>query len=86
MSYEAWGDGDDGHPDCYSEESVNDAFILGARAMREMLARFVEQGGDAITAASIRANWVLSWGPDPGPIARDVALPTGPGDDRLTID
>ena len=38
------------------------AFINGARACREMMARFVEQGGDAATAASIRANWNPAWG------------------------
>lgn len=41
-------------------------FINGAAACREMMARFVEQGGDHITAASIRANWNPSWGVDPG--------------------
>lgn len=40
-----------------------------------MLARFVEQGGDATTAASIRANWNPSWGPDPGRIDEGVAIP-----------
>lgn len=42
-------------------------FREGAQACREMMARFVEQGGDAVTAASIRANWSPSWGDDPGP-------------------
>lgn len=42
-------------------------FRHGAQACREMLARFVEQGGDIVTAASIRANWNPAWGPDPGP-------------------
>lgn len=45
------------------------AFIAGARQMREMLARFVEQGGSDIEekiAISIRANWKPSWGDDPG--------------------
>jgi len=37
----------------------------GAAACREMMARFVEQGGDAATAASIRANWNPEWGTDP---------------------
>lgn len=41
-------------------------FILGARVCREMMARFVEQGGDPVTAGSIRANWRPSWGDDPG--------------------
>jgi hypothetical protein len=42
-------------------------FREGAQAMREMLARFVEQGGDATTATSLRLNWNPSWGADPGP-------------------
>lgn len=41
-------------------------FRRGAQACREMLARFVEQGGDHRTAASIRANWSPTWGDDPG--------------------
>ena len=43
------------------------AFRLGAQGCREMMARFVEQGGDAVTAGSIRANWNPVWGADPGP-------------------
>lgn len=78
MSYEAWGDGDEGHEECFSEESVDAAFVKGAQAMREMLARFVEQGGDAITAASIRANWNPTWGEDPGPLETGTAIPEGP--------
>lgn len=46
------------------------SFRQGAQECREMLACFVEQGGDAITAASIRANWDPSWGEDPGPPKR----------------
>lgn len=42
-------------------------FRAGLLAARETMARFVEQGGDAVTAASIRANWWPSLGPDPGP-------------------
>lgn len=41
-------------------------FRTGAAAMREMLANFVEQGGDSVTAESLRANWSPSWGSDPG--------------------
>lgn len=41
-------------------------FMRGAQACREMMARFVEQGGDTSTAASIRANWHPAWGEDPG--------------------
>jgi len=39
------------------------------QACREMMARFVEQGGDAVIADSIRANWNPSWGDDPGRIS-----------------
>jgi hypothetical protein len=42
-------------------------FRAGLLACREYMARFVEQGGDATTAASIRANWWPSLGDDPGP-------------------
>jgi hypothetical protein len=66
MSYEAFVDGDDGHDHCISEETAEEAFVRGAQAAREMLARFVEQGGDHATAASIRANWHPAWGTDPG--------------------
>lgn len=41
-------------------------FREGAQHMREMLARFVAQGGDAVTANSLRLNWNPTWGPDPG--------------------
>lgn len=41
-------------------------FRAGLLAARESLARFVEQGGDANTAASIRANWWPALCPDPG--------------------
>lgn len=66
MSYEAWGDDSDGHEECVTQDRAEEMFIQGARAMREMLARFVEQGGDQTTAQSIRANWNPSWGADPG--------------------
>ena len=42
-------------------------FRAGLLACREYMARFVEQGGDTTTAASIRANWWPSLGDDPGP-------------------
>lgn len=47
-------------------EAAREAFFLGVQMCREMMARFVEQGGDAVTAGSIRANWNPAWGPDPG--------------------
>lgn len=46
------------------------AFRGGFIACREIMARFVEQGGDAATAASIRANWLPQLGDDPGAPAR----------------
>ncbi len=48
------------------------SFIRGAQACREMMARFVEQGGDATTAASIRANWHPDWGKNPPAIEGDL--------------
>jgi hypothetical protein len=72
MSLEAWGDGDDGHDGYVTEDQAEELFIAGAQAMREMLARFVEQGGDPVTANSIRQNWVPSWGKDPGKLDGDI--------------
>jgi hypothetical protein len=71
VSYEAWNEDDSSAPDGYitqdeADAQADDAFINGAQACREMLARFVEQSGDAVIAASIRANWHPGWGPDPG--------------------
>lgn len=71
MSYEAWNEDESAAPDGYiadeeSAERAHAAFVVGAQACREMMARFVEQGGDPLTAASIRANWPPSWGADPG--------------------
>lgn len=66
MNADVWGDGDDGR-DCYvTEERCEQAFVDGLQAMREMLARFVEQGGDHVIANSIRLNWNPQWGKDPG--------------------
>lgn len=73
MSWEAWGNPPD-YDDMNTDERVQEAFVDGARACREMLARFIEQGGDTATAASIRANWLPDWGKDPG--AFDAAIPT----------
>ncbi len=74
MSYEVFGDNDD-HEGYVTEERAEEAFRSGAQAAREMLARFVEQGGDTTTAMSIRANWHPSWGKDPGRI--DGEIPEG---------
>lgn len=74
MSYEAWGDGDEFNgPEGYvTNETAEDKFVAGAQAMREMLARFVEQGGDSVTAGSIRANWHPGWGNDPGKLDGEI--------------
>jgi len=72
MSYEAWGDGGDddrGFTDERVQEIGAACFVRGAQMCREMMARFVEQGGGATTAASIRANWNPTWGNDPGRIS-----------------
>jgi hypothetical protein len=69
MSYEAWGDGGDddrGFTDDRMAEIGMACFVRGAQMCREMMARFVEQGGDAVTAGSIRANWNPQWSADPG--------------------
>ena len=50
---------------CYNP-AVKVFFRAGILACREIMARFVEQGGDTTTAASIRANWFPSLGADPG--------------------
>lgn len=68
MSLEAWGDeGLDGY---FTEERVEqigvELFRVGAQMCREMMARFLEQGGDVAHAASVRANWNPEWGEDPG--------------------
>jgi len=76
MSLGAWGDGGDQDEAGFTEDRVQEIALSAARAMREMLARFVEQGGDAVTAESIRANWIPTWGTDPGkwegPIPTDI--------------
>ena len=71
MSWEAWGDPPD-DTDCHTDQRVEEAFVAGAQACREMLARFVEQGGNAAAAQSIRLNWNPSWGTDPGKIGGEI--------------
>lgn len=68
-------DGPDGY---VTTERAEEAFAEGAAACREMLARFVEQGGNPEIAASIRANWHPSWGKDPGQIERNEEIPDSP--------
>lgn len=66
MSADVWGD-DEPWPDGYvTDDRAEEMFVEGAQAMREMLARFVEQGGNPEIAQSIRLNWHPGWGKDPG--------------------
>jgi hypothetical protein len=66
---------DDPHEGYTADERVEEIFIAGLQAMREMLARFVEQGGHPEIAGSIRANWNPSWGKDPGRPERIIEEP-----------
>lgn len=50
----------------YQNPIAQVAFRAGFIFCREYMARFVEQGGDATTAQSIRANWIPHFGVDPG--------------------
>jgi hypothetical protein len=65
MSYEAWGDDDDGMDGYVTDERASELFVGGLVAMREMLAQFIEPQ-DPTMAQSIRANWKPEWGKDPG--------------------
>jgi hypothetical protein len=63
------GSGCDDGPDGWTDDRMMDAFRAGAAQMREMLARFVEQGPASdpkVIAQSMRLNWVPDWGKDPG--------------------
>ena len=69
MSRDAWGDTDEiGMDGWVTEERAEEAFSAGLQAMREMLARFVEQDSEygKVIAQSMRLNWNPSWGKDPG--------------------
>jgi hypothetical protein len=48
------------------DHPFTEAFLAGATVMREYLSRFVQQGGDSVTAQSMRLNWNPNWGKDPG--------------------
>jgi hypothetical protein len=61
-------DEEHGFTDDRVEEIAAACLRKGAQVCREMMARFVEQGGDKTTAASVRANWNPAWGEDPGKI------------------
>lgn len=89
MSLEAWGD--EGAEDSgYTSERVNEigqgCFIKGFQFCREMMARFVEQGGDATTAQSIRANWSPAMGDDPGKINDAEYVEICVGFDPMSVD
>ncbi len=64
MDDASWID-DEAYEGYVTEERAAEFFVGGLRAMREMLARFVESESPAI-AQSMRLNWNPSWGPDPG--------------------
>ncbi len=67
MSLEVYGDeGDVGMEGYVTEERAEEMFIAGAQAMREIVARFVDQDGQSVLAESVRNNWHPSWGVDPG--------------------
>lgn len=77
MSLGAWGDegdvGPDGLEGYVSEERAQEMFRLGAQAMREMLARFVDQcSDDKPLVNSIRNNWHPGWGKDPGKLDGEI--------------
>jgi hypothetical protein len=78
MDHGFYDDDGDPHEGYVTEERAQEMFIAGAQQMREMLARFVEQGGDAVVAGSIRANWVSSWGKDPGLVPAGEAIVSDP--------
>lgn len=71
MSYEVFGDNDD-MDGWVTNERAEEAFVAGAQACREMMARFVEQGGHPEIAQSIRANWHPGWGKDPGKLEGEI--------------
>lgn len=71
MSHEAYGDNDD-MDGWVTDERAEELFIAGAQACREMMARFVEHGGNPTIAQSIRANWHPGWGKDPGKLDGEI--------------
>jgi hypothetical protein len=75
MSLEVYGDGGDQDEGGFTEDRVQEIALSAAQVMREMLARFVEVESPTI-AESIRANWIPTWGKDPGkwegPIPSDI--------------
>lgn len=67
----------------FDEARVEEAFRDGLRTAREYMARFVEQGGDATTAASIRANWHPLWGADEGQMTGPIWISAWGVDEEL---
>lgn len=72
--------------DCITRNPLQQVwFRAGLLACREYMARFVEQGGDATTAQSIRVNWWPILGDDPGAprlfhsdeVAEEIEKPEG---------
>lgn len=55
-------------------EALVHGYRRGAQDCREMMARFVEQGGDPVMANSIRLNWNPSWGTDPGKPETNIGI------------
>ena len=76
--YSAGDDGLDGLDGYVTDDRAEEAFNEGAASFREMIARFVEQGGHPEIAMSIRANWHPGWGEDPGQVERDKPIPMSP--------
>jgi hypothetical protein len=74
MAGEVFPDDDsDGHEGYVTEERAKEAFVAGAQACREMMARFVATESPTI-ANSIRANWHPGWGSDPGKLDGDIPI------------
>lgn len=49
-----------------TDEKCCAAFRDGLQAMREMLARFIQERPDLNIADKLRRVWHPAWGPDPG--------------------
>ena len=70
----------------HKREGKIEGFKTGAVAMREMLARFVEQGGLPEIAQSLRLNWNPEWGVDPERPAKPAPAAPDPQADADAID
>lgn len=73
MSWEAWGDPPDRY---FNEDEACEleaaAFIRGAQACREMVARSLAQGGSPF---HVRETWHPDWGDDPGRLEGELPMP-----------